>query len=304
MPYEDAKIEVLIVDDTIDNIKLLDDLLSAEGYKVTGAPSGSAALRICQHKDIDLILLDIMMPKMDGYEVCSHLKASARTQDIPIIFLSALDSTQDKVRAFQVGGVDYIQKPFEALEVLARVKNHTDILLLRRKLLKQNRELKKLAHTDGLTGLLNRRRMTELLEQQANYCVILFDVDNFKYINDKYGHQRGDEELIEFASLTEEIVAHKGYISRWGGEEFLVLLPECDIEEAKTIAQSLQKTFSGSKQVCSTASFGVVDNQSAGSFSSVVQAADQAMYQGKNQVVIWQEERQEERQQEEEPHTS
>ncbi|WP_194435551.1 diguanylate cyclase domain-containing protein [Vibrio fluminensis] len=292
MPYEDAKIEILVVDDTIENIKLLDNLLSSEGYQVTGAPSGSAALRICQHKNIDLILLDIMMPKMDGYEVCSQLKSSRRTQDIPIIFLSALDSTQDKVRAFQVGGVDYIQKPFEALEVLARVKNHTDILLLQRKLIKRNKELKKLADTDGLTGLLNRRRMTELLEQQSNYCVILFDLDNFKYINDKYGHQRGDEELIEFATLTEEIVANKGHISRWGGEEFLVLLPECDLDEAKTVAQSLQKTFSGSDQVCSTASFGVVDNQCANSFSSVVRAADTAMYQGKNngknQVVIWQ----------------
>lgn len=122
MPFDNSQTEILVVDDTVENIKLLTQLLDAEGYRVKGAASGSAALRICRKKQPDLILLDIMMPGMDGYEVCSQLKADPLTAGIPIIFLSALDNVQDKVRAFQVGGVDYIQKPFEVMEVIARVK--------------------------------------------------------------------------------------------------------------------------------------------------------------------------------------
>ncbi|WP_232061055.1 diguanylate cyclase [Vibrio taketomensis] len=290
MHKEDEKIDILVVDDTIDNIKLLDSLLTYEGYNVTGASSGNAAIRICQNKRVDLILLDIMMPKMDGYQVCKQLKSDPKTRDIPVIFLSALDSTQDKVRAFQVGAADYIQKPFETLEVLARVKTHTEVLLLQRKLIARNHELRKLAETDGLTGLMNRRKMTEIGHRQTeNYSVALFDVDDFKMLNDQYGHHVGDRELIAIADLSKQVIGLQGHVARWGGEEFLVLLPDTELHQATQLMQSLRSAFVQSNQILSTATFGVVHNSALDDFSSTVKAADQAMYQGKhngkNQVV-------------------
>ena len=291
MPLDNSQTEILIVDDTVENIKLLTQLLSSEGYKVKGAASGNAALRICKKNQPDLILLDIMMPGMDGYEVCSELKSDPSTKDIPIIFLSALDNVQDKVRAFQVGGVDYIEKPFETMEVIARVKNHTQIVSLQRKLIARNKELKKLAETDALTGLLNRRKMGELAESQmSSYFVVLFDIDNFKQVNDKYGHHTGDKVLVDIAELTQNILKDKGHVSRWGGEEFLILLPLWSRADAKDFANSLMQALRASEDSGVTASFGVAEGSSAISFTDVVKEADSAMYtakvNGKNQIVV------------------
>lgn len=284
MPLDNSQTEILIVDDTVDNIKLLTQLLTAQGYKVKGAASGKAGLRICQRKKPDLILLDIMMPEMDGYQLCSILKADTMTSDIPIIFLSALDNVQDKVRAFQVGGVDYIQKPFEAMEVLARVKTHTQIVSLQRKLIARNEALKALAETDSLTGLLNRRKIDELGEAQAgHYAIILFDIDDFKKINDKYGHHTGDEVLENVARLTRQAIADAGHIARWGGEEFLILLPECTLKQAEYFAKAIQEQFSVSADTLFTASFGVAEAFGANAFIEVVKEADFAMYKGKNE---------------------
>ncbi|WP_409587359.1 diguanylate cyclase [Vibrio rotiferianus] len=295
MPFDNSQTEILVVDDSVDNIKLLTLLLTGEGYKVKGAASGKAALRICKRNKPDLILLDIMMPEMDGYEVCRHLKAEQDTRDIPIIFLSALDNVQDKVRAFQVGGVDYIQKPFEPLEVLARVQTHTKIVALQRKLIVRNDELKTLAETDTLTGLLNRRRMNEVGEKQAGtYSVILFDIDDFKKVNDQHGHHVGDKVLTEVAHVTQKALSGKGYAGRWGGEEFLVLLPQHSVREANMIAHSILKGISNINHMSSicqiTASFGVAGSCFSGAFTDVIREADFAMYKGKhsgkNQVIV------------------
>lgn len=291
MPFDNSQTEILIVDDTVENIKLLTQLLDAEGYKVKGAASGNAALRICRKKQPDLILLDIMMPGMDGYEVCSQLKADPLTKNIPIIFLSALDNVQDKVRAFQVGGVDYIQKPFEVMEVIARVKNHTQIVSLQRKLIDRNRELKKLAETDTLTGLLNRRKMDALGENQSDkYAIILFDIDDFKKVNDLQGHHVGDEVLVSIARHTMELLEDSGYAARWGGEEFIILLPKNGKQEARVLANSLLQSMRESEDTLVTASIGVAESSDGKHFSEIVKEADLAMYQakesGKNRVVV------------------
>jgi len=291
MPFDNSQTEILVVDDTVENIKLLTQLLDAEGYRVKGAASGSAALRICRKKQPDLILLDIMMPGMDGYEVCSQLKADPLTAGIPIIFLSALDNVQDKVRAFQVGGVDYIQKPFEVMEVIARVKNHTQIVSLQRKLIDRNRELKKLAETDTLTGLLNRRKMDALGEGQSdNYAIILFDIDDFKKVNDLQGHHVGDQVLVCIARHTMELLEGAGYAARWGGEEFIILLPQSRKQEAAVLANSLLQSIRESEDTQVTASIGVAESRNGKHFSEIVKEADLAMYQakanGKNRVVV------------------
>jgi signal transduction histidine kinase len=143
-PHDDAsKAELLIVDDTLENLRLLSQMLSEEGYRVETASSGARALATAQANPPDLVLLDIRMPEMDGYEVCEGLKADERTRDIPIIFLSALDETDDKVKAFTSGGVDYIIKPFQFEEVLARVEIHIALMNLQRQLQQANRELQK-----------------------------------------------------------------------------------------------------------------------------------------------------------------
>lgn len=143
-PHDDAsKAELLIVDDTLENLRLLSQMLSEEGYRVETASSGARALATAQANPPDLVLLDIRMPEMDGYEVCEGLKADERTRDIPIIFLSALDETYDKVKAFTSGGVDYIIKPFQFEEVLARVEIHIALMNLQRQLQQANRELQK-----------------------------------------------------------------------------------------------------------------------------------------------------------------
>lgn len=141
-PHDDASIaELLIVDDTLENLRLLSQMLAEKGYRVETAGSGARALATAQANPPDLVLLDIKMPEMDGYEVCEALKADERTRDIPIIFLSALDETYDKVKAFTSGGVDYIIKPFQFEEVLARVEIHIALMNLQRQLQQANREL-------------------------------------------------------------------------------------------------------------------------------------------------------------------
>jgi signal transduction histidine kinase len=143
-PHDDAsKAELLIVDDTLENLRLLSRMLAEEGYRVETASSGARALATAQANPPDLVLLDIKMPEMDGYQVCAALKADERTRDIPIIFLSALDETYDKVKAFTSGGVDYIIKPFQFEEVLARVETHIALMNLQRQLQQANRELQK-----------------------------------------------------------------------------------------------------------------------------------------------------------------
>ncbi len=132
---------ILIVDDHPDNLQVLSSLLSQEGYRVRKATSGAFALKAIQAEAPDLILLDVQMPQMDGYEVCSRLKADPASRDIPVIFLSAMDDVNDKVRAFTVGGADYVTKPFQGLEVLARVRQHITIQLQRKRLAQLEQEL-------------------------------------------------------------------------------------------------------------------------------------------------------------------
>lgn len=263
--------EILIVDDTPSNIRLLSEILSDEGYQVRQAISGSIALESAQIKPPDVILLDIQMPVMDGYEVCKKLKALPQTADIPVIFISAFNSIEDRLEAFDSGGVDYISKPFYAQEVLVRVKNQLTIALQKQQLKAQNlqlqqeiehrkqaeialknlnQELKRLSSLDGLTQLANRRCFNEYLEQewekahrtQTFISLIMADVDCFKNYNDFYGHLAGDRCLQAVAkTLAQTIRCPADLVARYGGEEFAVLLPDTSLENATTIAQLIHR---------------------------------------------------------------
>lgn len=229
-----VKGDVMIVDDTLPNLRLLSTMLTEKGYKVRGVTNGETALTAVSFAPPDLILLDISMPDMDGYEVCRRLKANEQTKQIPVIFISAMNEVLDKVRAFAIGGVDYITKPYHVEEVLMRVKTHLTLRHLQVELEQANAELRRLVTLDGLTQIANRRRFDEYLTQewlrsareQQPLALVFCDIDYFKPYNDTYGHQAGDDCLRQVAQ-TLETVAHRpaDLAARYGGEEFALILP-------------------------------------------------------------------------------
>ena len=303
--------DIVIVDDVPDNLRLLVGILKEHGYKVRPAPSGVRALATVQKEPPDLILLDIMMPEMNGYEVCERLKADELTRDIPIIFLSALNEVFDKVKAFKAGGVDYISKPFQVEEVLARVKTHLMICSQQKALSWQNKELMKknkliteqaeklklLATRDPLTGLSNRRDFHEKAKQEEKrfkrskrpFALIMLDIDHFKKVNDTYGHDCGDKVIVGVAQSLKNTLRAQDILTRWGGEEFICLLPETDVDgarhAAKVIRSSVEKESSEwSEDAASvTVTLGISVYDGSCSMEECIRHADDALYKGKNQ---------------------
>ncbi len=235
------KQSVLIVDDMVSNIEILSGVLGTE-YEVLFATSGKDALDVVYDQAPDLILLDVIMPDMDGYEVCAKLKADERTRDIPVIFVTAMDQEEDESKGLNAGVIDYITKPFRSSIVKARVRNHLE--------LKRYRDLlKELSTVDGLTGIPNRRRFDEVLESewrrarrnQTPLSLLLMDIDFFKAYNDHYGHLAGDDCLRQLARGLAEIVRRPAdLVARYGGEEFVLLLPDTDADGAIWVANRVQ----------------------------------------------------------------
>ena len=231
---------VLIVDDVPSNVQVLHQILK-EKYAVSFATSGQKAIQLAGSLLPDIVLLDIKMPDLNGYEVCRRLKAEPLTKDIPIIFITALQETHDETAGFEAGGVDFITKPVSAPIVQARVATHVE--------LKQQRDfLRSLSYRDGLTNIANRRHFDEQLRHnwsragrtQAPLSLLLFDVDFFKQYNDLYGHQAGDLCLQSIAAILEdEMKRTDDLTARTGGEEFCCLLPHTDHEGAVAVAQRI-----------------------------------------------------------------
>lgn len=238
MEQENIKQTVLIVDDAPTNVEILSEVLDSE-YEVLFAISGEDALNIAFEETPDLILLDIVMPHMDGYEVCSRLKADSRTRAIPVIFVTAMDQEEDETKGLAMGAIDYLTKPIRPPIVRARVRNHLE--------LKRYRDvLEQLTTTDGLTGISNRRRFDESLEcewsrarrSQKPLSLIMGDIDFFKAFNDHYGHLAGDDCLRQVArALASSVRRPADLVARYGGEEFACLLPETDASGAAWMAK-------------------------------------------------------------------
>ncbi len=231
---------ILIVDDAMENIQILHQLLREE-HDVLFALSGEKALEIAHNQLPDLILLDAVMPGMDGYAVCNALRESAVLSAIPVIFVTALNQPEDETRALEAGAVDFITKPFNAAVVRARVRSQLTIK-------RQADAMRELSLTDSLTGVANRRSFNDTMESEWRRCardgvamaVIMADIDHFKDYNDTYGHQAGDLCLQQVsAALRRCAVRPPDLLARYGGEEFIVLLPQETRDGAEVVAQRI-----------------------------------------------------------------
>jgi two-component system cell cycle response regulator len=311
-PREHEQARILIVDDHEDNIELLRARLEAWGYACDTACDGEEALAKVEETVPDLILLDVMMPKMDGIEVARRVKSNHALPFIPIIMQTALDATENKVEGLEAGADDYITKPIDFAELKARLTSMLRIKRLQeeleereRQLLEANERLRHMSQTDALTGLDNRRHLEERIDEMFDYAkrlnepfsIVMCDLDRFKSVNDEYGHQAGDAVLKQFAKILRHEVREIDRAGRYGGEEFMLLLPGTVLDAAVTFAERVRKqveqhtfTFDGTS-IHRTASFGVSawPHPRVAHCDGLVRAADEALYvakeTGRNRVV-------------------
>jgi diguanylate cyclase (GGDEF)-like protein len=238
----DRRVRLLVVDDQPINIQTLYQVFAAD-HQVFMATSGEQALAVARDKQPDLILLDVVMPGMDGHEVCRRLKAEPATRDIPVMFVTAHHDAAAEAEGLDAGAVDFISKPVNPKVVRARVKTHVMLKL-------QSDLLRRMVFVDGLTGAYNRRFFDEQLAAEwaravrhgAPLAVLLADVDFFKRYNDRYGHQAGDDVLRRVAAEMRNALKRPGDLAaRYGGEEFACVLPETDYPGALQLAQRIEQ---------------------------------------------------------------
>jgi len=283
---------VLVVDDEKANIIALTSMLSQE-YTIYAAKTGQDAIWIAKEYLPDVILLDILMPEMDGYETFARLKSDEDTQSIPIIFVSGLANAEHEEKGLDLGASDYISKPYTPSIVKLRVRNQIKIVT-------QLRIINHLSTTDQLTGIPNRRSFniqvnkewSRNMREKKPLSLLLLDIDRFKAFNDTYGHQLGDEVLrLIAATLVDSLRRSSDFAARWGGEEFVVLLPNTDMngawKNAERIRENIEKTsvstLSG-QTVGLTVSIGVatmVPTQDA-TQNDLISQADKALYTAKD----------------------
>jgi len=284
---------ILIVDDSKLIIKTLVSVFGGE-YRIKVALDGFEAIRIAESDDQpDIILLDITMPGMDGYETCRRLKESPKTRDIPVLFITGRDESEDEERGLVLGAIDYVVKPIRPAIIRARVRNHLELKYLRDRLKEQSL-------VDGLTGLPNRRRFDEQLKSEWNRAkrhgtplsLLMIDIDYFKKYNDTYGHLGGDDCLKSVAGcLLAQAKRSTDLMARWGGEEFAALLPETGIDQALAIAETMrlevqslrishESSLVNPYVSISTGVASIVPSDDS-SIDALIKSADEALYRAK-----------------------
>lgn len=283
---------ILIVDDDPMNIDVLSEILE-DHHDILFATNGQDAIRIAQDEVPEIIILDVVMPEMNGYEVCRKLKANPVVSNIPVIFVTSLSNIDDEAKGLEAGAADYITKPISPPIVKMRVNNQ---IALTRAL----SELSEMSKTDGLTALANRRHMDEKLEKEcsglrkaiAPLSLILLDIDYFKKFNDTYGHLAGDDCLKKVSHVILKTLQRSlDLAARYGGEEFCCILPLTNYEDALMIAEKIRKNIEAEQIVNQgsdvskfiTVSMGVVSIMPDGKITSdqIVSLADKNLYQAK-----------------------
>ena len=284
---------ILIVDDTESNIDILIDIL--DSYDILVATNGSDALLIASEEDVDLILLDIVMPNMNGFDVCKQLKREPKTQKIPVVFMTAYTDEDAIEKAYDAGGVDYVSKPFMPKEVKARVKTQLEMISL-------IKNLEFMSFYDSMTGVYNRRKFFQLGEEkfgstQGNLFALMIDLDNFKSINDTYGHHIGDKVIKLLANEIRKFILEDSVFGRLGGEEFAVLCNCENVEKLMAKIENLRKNveelevLTDEKKVKFTISSGVAKRtEEMKNLDELLREADEALYiakgSGRNRSVL------------------
>ena len=289
---EVKKNTLLIVDDENANLKVLTHILGAD-YTIYTATNGLNAVQKARELQPDLILLDILMPEMDGYETLSTIKKTEEINKIPVVFITGLDSVEDEEKGLSLDAADYITKPFSAPIVKLRVRNQIQIV-------NQLRMIERLSLVDQLTGIANRRSFDsrlivewkQAIREQTSLSLLMMDLDKFKDLNDTYGHQQGDLVLKKVAEIfTMSLRRPADFTARWGGEEFIVLLPNTPLEGALDVAENIRTDierspimFSDGTVIRITVSIGVASifPEKSSSIDVFISNADKALYLAKD----------------------
>jgi two-component system, cell cycle response regulator len=293
---------ILVADDSLVVRTVVCDQLEEEGYEVVQAVDGESALAQCVALHPDAILLDIEMPGLDGHQVLARLKADAALSDIPVVFLTGRTSTDDMVAGLRAGAHDYLKKPFEPAELIARIGGAVRIKRLQDELRMRNEQLDQLSRLDGLTGLYNRRHLDLQLEVEGktaarnhrDLAILMLDIDHFKEVNDQHGHPAGDHVLQEFAVRLQANIRAGDIVGRWGGEEFLVIAPNTSADEAALLAERLRSAIGAEPMVIESGFLTITVSIGGGvgldQPSALVRDADAALYkskaEGRNRVTV------------------
>jgi len=294
---------ILVVDDDEVIRIMMQQLLSCSNFSVEVASDGVQAINMVSEAPPDLIILDVSMPKMDGFEVCRQLRADEGARDIPIIFLSAKSELEDKVRGFEMGADDYVPKPFSYDELLARIK----VSLRKGERLERERKkaetLEEASRLDELTGLYNRKYYELMGREELEKCrlgkealsMMIFDIDRMAKINDDYGFQQGTRTIAHFASIIREYLPEKSLMTRYEGAQFIALVPKCNLREAENLAEEVRKATESrsvdaypSGYFSITASIGVAEWNFGEKIESLFKRTEGALYRakktGKNKI--------------------
>jgi two-component system cell cycle response regulator len=290
---------ILIIDDTKSvRQQILDTLRGTELFgEYFEATNGIEGLKILLNQKIDVVLCDVEMPGMDGFKFLAMVNARKDLQDIPVLLLTSHEEMATKIKGLEQGASDYVTKPFSPEELLARVKVHLKIKALQDNLKESNQLLQKLAQTDPLTELHNRRHMMDTLEAEFDrsnrvaspFALLMVDLDHFKQVNDSYGHQLGDKVLQSTAWEIQSMLRQYDSAARFGGEEFALLLPETNLEGARMVAERLRQSinnidFTGPlAELKISASIGVaaIPHEKINTISDLIRLADDALYAAK-----------------------
>lgn len=303
--------KILLVEDDKLQAKVTKDYLESKGFDVIWTDSGKSAIKIAKTQALELILLDIVLPDMDGNAVCRFLKHTENTKAIPIIALTIKNSEEEKVAGLDAGADDYLSKPYSENELIARIYANLRTKALHDELKQMNRQLVEvlsrveiLATVDSLTELINRRHFESIIEKEFNKTLryqfptscLMLDIDRFKNINDKYGHHAGDICLKETADRIKTNIRNIDTAARWGGEEFLVLLPNTKKENTLPPASRILNAISSNKfsafpdQITVSIGIACVPDPSIDTAEKLIHTADLAMYEakakGRNRIVI------------------
>jgi diguanylate cyclase (GGDEF)-like protein len=296
-PATSRQLRVLIVEDDREIREMVALMVRGMGCAIVTAATGKEAIARLREQSADIVLLDLMMPEMDGFEFCRAVQSDPSLRDLHIIITSARDTLEDKVKGLELGAADYLTKPFSLTELQARIKVGERIVRYQKTLQEQQSQLEHLAREDALTGLANRRRFEERAKEEClraqryhhPLSVLLADLDHFKSINDTYGHAFGDAVLKDIGQTLLRHCRTSDLCARYGGEEFAILLPETELIEAYKVAERLRTAVrnlvfpqpSGIMHV--TVSFGAasINHDRAQTLEELLEQADQALYAAK-----------------------